>query len=427
MRKLKYKITGKMLRSYQLDIVRAILDKNTTYKHLLYIAPRRSGKSVLFDYLTNALVNKIWLDDKMPVNATIFAPQQKQCRAIYIDNILSDGKKLVEIHNAKFYESRLSLEYSFGSKIKFSGSDMIDSQMGSGNKIIVLDEYALAKPNVFQRVYPMIQATDGHMIVGSTPRGRNHLHELYEQVKDNPDWLVVHTDVFKLGLMTQEEYDALPMHENYKRQEFLCSWDSPFENAIYLEPNIAKLSINHNLGVYIGIDLGIRDATAIVIGQLEGEKINIIHSFETTNTSLEDVCTILIKYLNDNDLHIIQMYVPHDANQRDYITGKSRYNYLLEKGLPVQLVTRSGIMDGIEIVRKMWHNIIFNECTIAIERVKAYITDVKTQKPKHDGSSHMSDAIRYLILGLDDVINTHGTMGNTYERMYRTDSFNRQF
>jgi hypothetical protein len=66
-----------MLRSYQLDIVRAILDKNTTYKHLLYIAPRRSGKSVLFDYLTNALVNKIWLDDKMPVHATIFAPQQK--------------------------------------------------------------------------------------------------------------------------------------------------------------------------------------------------------------------------------------------------------------------------------------------------------------------------------------------------------------
>jgi hypothetical protein len=83
-------------------------------------------------------------------------------------------------------------------------------------------------------------------------------------------------------------------------------------------------------------------------------------------------------------------------------------------------------MDGIEIVRKMWHNIIFNEGTMAIERVKAYITDVKTQKPKHDDASHMADALRYLVLGLDDVINTHGTMGNTYERMYRTDSFNRK-
>jgi phage terminase large subunit len=340
---------------------------------------------------------------------------------------LSDGKKLLEISNGKFLESRLSLEYSFNSKIKFSGSDMIDSHMGSGNKIIVLDEYALSKPEAFQRVYPMIQSTAGHMIVCSTPRGRNHLHELHEQVKNNPEWLVIHTDVFKLGLMTQEEYDALPMHENYKRQEFLCSWDSPFENAIYLEPNVAKLSINHGLGVYIGIDLGIRDATAAVICQLENGKINIIHSFETTNTSLEDVYTILMMYLMDKDLPFIQiMYVPHDTNQRDYITGKSRYTYLLDKGLPVQLVTRSGLMDGIEIVRKMWHNIIFNEGTMAIERVKAYITDVKTQKPKHDDASHMADAIRYLVLGLDDVINTHGTMGNTYERMYRTDSFNRK-
>jgi phage terminase large subunit len=414
-----------MLRDYQLDIVSDIV--NGKHKHLLLIAPRRSGKSVLVFYLVNALINKIWADTKMPVNATIFAPEQKQCRAIYIDNILSDGKKLLEISNGKFLESRLSLEYSFNSKIKFSGSDMIDSHMGSGNKIIVLDEYALSKPEAFQRVYPMIQSTAGHMIVCSTPRGRNHLHELHEQVKNNPEWLVIHTDVFKLGLMTQEEYDALPMHENYKRQEFLCSWDSPFENAIYLEPNVAKLSINHGLGVYIGIDLGIRDATAAVICQLENGKINIIHSFETTNTSLEDVYTILMMYLMDKDLPFIQiMYVPHDTNQRDYITGKSRYDYLLDKGLPVQLVTRSGLMDGIEIVRKMWHNIIFNEGTMAIERVKAYITDVKTQKPKHDDASHMADAIRYLVLGLDDVINTHGTMGNTYERMYRTDSFNRK-
>ena len=164
----------------------------------------------------------------------------------------------------------------------------------------------------------------------------------------------------------------------------------------------------------------------MLISQLENGKINIIHSFETTNTSLEDVCAILTKYLNDNNLHITMMYVPHDTNQRDYITGKSRFNYLLERGFPVQLVTRSGLMDSIEIVRKMWHNIIFNKDTIAIERVKAYITDVKTQKPKHDDASHMADALRYLILGLDNVINTHGTMGNTYERMYRTEGFNRQ-
>jgi hypothetical protein len=414
---MKYKITGKSLRPYQREAVSAIV--NGKRKHLLLIAPRRSGKSVEIFYIVNALINKYWIDTKMPVNATIFAPQAKQCRAIYVDNILSDGKKLFELSNGKFLESRLSLEYGFGSKIKFTGSDMIDNHMGAGNKIVVLDEYALSKSESFQRLYPMVQATDGHMIVCSTPRGRNHLYDLYEQVKDNHEWLVIHTDVFKLGIMTQEEYDYLPMHENYKRQEFLCSWDSPFEHAIYTDPNIENIEIDYNLPTYLSIDLGMADATSVIIAQLDCEHIKVIHSFETTNTSLAVVAEMILTWLQDNNLILNTMYVPHDTNVRDYITGKSRYDYLVECGLPIESVTRCGLMDGIELVRKQWHNITFNTDTMAIERVKAYITDPNTKKPKHDDASHTADALRYLIVGLDDVINVGEAIPDRYETYYK--------
>lgn len=418
-----YKITGRSLRAYQRDAVSAIV--NGKYKHLLLIAPRRSGKSVEVFYLVNALINKYWIDTQMPVNATIFAPQAKQCRAIYVDNILADGKKLLEISNGNFVESRLSLEYSFGSKIKLSGSDMIDSQMGAGNKIVVLDEYALSKPEAFQRLYPMVQATNGHMIVCSTPRGRNHLYDLYELVKDDPQWLVIHTDVFKLELMTHEQYANLPMHINYKRQEFMCSWDSPFDNAIYLEPLVDTINVDEYLATYLAIDLGLRDATAIIIAQLDGKRIKIIHSFENNNTSLETVADVILAWLQDNNLTLDKMFVPHDTNQRDYITGKSRYDYLQGCGLPVELVTKCGVMDGIEMARKQWHNITFNTGTLAIERVKAYITDVNTKKPKHDDASHMADALRYLIVGLDDVINSGDEIPDKYEIYYNTNAYQR--
>jgi hypothetical protein len=417
---MAYRITGKMLRDYQKDIARIMMSNEpNTPKHLLLIMPRRSGKSVFVYWLVNALINKYKLDTNMPINATIFAPEQKQCREIYIDNILDDGRKLLDISNGKFFGSRLSVEYSFGSKIKFSGSDIIDKKMGSGNKIVVLDEYALSKPDSFQRLYPMVQNTNGHMIVCSTPRGRNHLHELYEQVKDNPDWLVIHTDVFKLGLMTQDEYDAIPMHINYKRQEFLCSWDSPFEHAIYIDPNIEDLEIDYNLPIYSSIDLGIRDATAVIIAQLDGEQIKIIHSFETTNTSLTIVVQMILDWLQDTNLILNVMYVPHDTSVRDYITGKSRFDYLVDCGLPVELITRCGLMDGIELVRNYWHNIIFKTDTLAIERIKAYITDPNTKKPKHDDASHTADALRCLVLGLDDVINVGEVIPDRYETYYK--------
>lgn len=422
---MTYRITGRALRQYQRDIVSDIV--NGKHKHLLLIAPRRAGKSVLILYMVNALINKYWVDTKMPVNATVFAPQAKQCRSIYVDNILQDGRKLLELSNGKFVESRLSLEYSFGSKVKFSGSDMIDNHMGAGNKIVVLDEYALSKPETFQRLYPMVQATNGHMIVTSTPRGRNHMFDLFQQVKDNPDWLVIHTDVFQLGLMTQDEYDTLPMHINYKRQEFLCSWDSPFENAIYTDCNIYHGNIDYSKPIYVALDLGIRDATAFIVAQIDGNDIRIVHSMEVTNVSLSTSINTFKAWVAQHDLQIEKMYVPHDTNQRDLITGRSRMDYMREQfDTAVTLVRKSGLMDGIEIVRNKWHHIYWAQHVKAIESIKAYITDQASQLPKHDNASHMADALRYLIVGLDYDMKDYHQVKASQPQYYRTMGFSRK-
>lgn len=428
---MAYKITGKLLKDYQRKIIQQF--HNGSYKHMLLIMPRRSGKSFLSLYNTNLLTNQYWNNTKMPINSIILAPEQKQCREIYIDNILDDGRHLVNITNARYLKSNLTLEYSFGSKIKFSGSDNIDNRMGGGYKIIGLDEFSISKPEVFQLMYPMIHNTKGNMIIPSTTRGRNHLYDLYLDVKNNPDWLVIKTDVFELGIMTEAEYDALPMEENYKAQEYLCSWDSPFLNAIYSAPLTTTEGYIRGLKVYGSIDLGIKDATSILLAQQLNKdiittskirkQVNIIKSMEFTNTSLTDRIQAIKDYLItiDYPLKDFVLFTPHDAEIRndDLI---SRRKQIEDMGIKCQPVKRNSILGDIERLREIWHTIYWYEKDTfkAIEHIKAYTTNQTTQMPKHDEHSHTADSLSYMMIGIDKINKQHTIMPTSYQQYNRS-------
>lgn len=384
-------------------------------------------------YNTNLLTNKYWNDTKMPINSIILAPEQKQCREIYIDNILEDGRHLVNIANARYLKSNLSLEYNFGSKIKFSGSDNIDSRIGSGHKVIVLDEFAISKPESFQLLYPMVHNTKGNMIIPSTTRGRNHLYDLYQDVRHNPDWLVIKTDVFELGIMTEAEYEALPMEANYKAQEYLCSWDSPFLNAVYSAPLITTDGYIKGLKVYGSIDLGIKDATSILLAQQLNKDIittskirkqtNIIKSLEFTNTSLIDRIQAIKDYLItiDYPLKDFVLFTPHDAEIRndDLI---SRRKQIEDLGIKCQPVRRNSILGDIERLREIWHTIYWYEKDTfkAIEHIKAYTTNQTTQMPKHDEHSHTADSLSYMMIGIDKINKQHTIMPTSYQQYNRS-------
>lgn len=398
-----YKISGKLLRDYQKKILEPILSGKK--KHLFLVMPRRSGKSALVYWLVNYLINKYWIETKKPCQTMILAPKSSQCRSIFVENILDDGRKLLSISNGKFIESRLTLEYKFGSTIKFSGSDLVDNIIGNSARIIVLDEFALGNnEHTFERLYPMVNYAGGNFIICSTPRGKNKLYTLYEQLKHNPDWHCVHENVFTLGLMTQEELDKIPMSNNLKAQEFLTSWDSPYENAIYEMPNIeTSLEIDYNYPLLAGIDLGISDSTAIIYAQKINNKLLIVDAEHFNNTSLMAISERM-KHKPD------KMYCPHDVATRDLISGISRIEFL-SRYFNCEILPRKGLMDGIDFVRNNWYNISFSpKSHNAIEAIKAYTTD-DNGRPNHDENSHYADAIRYLVIG--SMFNS-GTTSHSY-------------
>lgn len=416
---MSYTISGKLLRDYQKKILEPIF--NGDKKHLFLVMPRRSGKSTMTFYTSNRYINKYYKETNKPCNCKIFAPKAAQAREIYVDNILSDGRKLINISNSKFIQSRLTCEYPFGSQIKFSGSDVIDNSMGGGANVVVLDEYALGKDTAYDRVMPIIRETNGMMIICSTPRGKNHFYDLYLDVKNDKDWHVVKEDVFSLGLMTKEEYTSINMSENLKAQDYLTSWDSPYDGAVYEAPNYDNTYIfNPNKKLYASIDIGQSDACAVGFAQFNGDDINFIYSFELINTSLENISKIIKQYLEKISCNLsnFELFAPHDVEVRDTWSGVSRMQNLRNYGFNVTRVLKTGIMDGIEYVRTIWHNIKFNEKDNfqCIENIKKYVTNKYTNMPEHR-FSHSPDMVRYMSIGYKSI--KGATIYQTYQKYER--------
>jgi len=269
--------------------------------------------------------------------------------------------------------------------------------MGSGAYMVIIDEFALSKPETFQRLYPLVFATNGQIIIQTTPRGKNHAYELFNQVINDEDWLVQKRNVFDLGIMTQEEYDKLLMHPNYKAQEYLCSWESPFENAIYIAPQIKNHQPYGAYKLYAAIDIGYSDKTVVTFAQEDlEENILITHCFSCSQTKISEIIQTIYNYVYSTGINLDKIFVPHDGRNNYVASDMSVYDKMYESNLPVELIPMRGVNEMIEVVREKWHEIYFDEsCSELIEAVKAYV--VKNGKPIH---CDYADSLRYLIYGI---------------------------
>jgi hypothetical protein len=109
--------------------------------------------------------------------------------------------------------------------------------------------------------------------------------------------------------------------------------------------------------------------------------------------------------------------MPHDVNVRELQTGKSRYQFLTEAGLEIEVAPKASVEDGIQAARRILPNCWFNkdktrsglECLQNYRRVFNEKTSSFQNRPLHDWSSHAADAFRYLALGMDTAGNGQRT------------------
>lgn len=211
-------------RPYQIPMMDAILNKG--YKRVMAILPRRAGKDITaFNICIRMLIRKV---------QTIFYvfPTYSGGRKILWDAITIDGTRVLDFLPEDLVESRneqqMRIRLKNGSVFQIIGSDSYDTSLvGTNPGGIVFSEFALADPRAYQYSRPILAANNGWALFISTPRGKNHLWELWNIGQRNPEtWFVYRMsveDTKHIPLSSiEEDRRSGEMSEDLIQQEYYC-------------------------------------------------------------------------------------------------------------------------------------------------------------------------------------------------------------
>jgi phage terminase large subunit len=416
-------------RSYQLPIFDAI--ENKSYKRVLAILPRRAGKDVCgFNLMVRAALRTVG------VYYYIF-PTFAQAKRVIWDSITNEGKRFLDYIPQELVKQEHSQEMKIrlinGSLIQLVGSDNYDALMGTNPRGVVFSEYALQDPRAYQYIRPILTANNGWALFLSTPRGKNHLYELYQIANHSPEWFS-----YKLTIDDTQHIPAIEierekaegiMSEDLIQQEYYTSFSLGVEGSYYakyldrmrLKGQIGVVPWEPNFKVHTSWDLGIRDATSIIFFQVVGQVIRVIDCYENSKEGLEHYIKILQGHPYTYGKHI----APHDIAQREFSTGQTRLEKARQLGISFIVSDKHKVEDGIESVRsnfsKMW--IDEKACAPLIKALGNYRQEYDVKKkiyqshPLHDWSSHYADSARYLCMNWRKCAD--GTNPETLDKRYR--------
>lgn len=170
------------------------------------------------------------------------------------------------------------------------------------------------------------------------------------------------------------------------------------------ENRFTKVPYDHNKGVLTFWDLGWADATCIWFAQVVGFEYHIIDYVQDTQQSI----THYLKVLQEKPYVYTKHWLPHDAKSKALGTGRSIEEIMRSAGVPVQIVPRLSLYDGINAARTIFPNCYFDEkkCEQGLNALRHYKYEIVPgtgmfgKNPVHDWASHGADGFRYLATAL---------------------------
>jgi len=411
---------------------------------------RRAGKDkTIINILATKMMERVG-------NYVYFLPLQTQARKIVWQGIGADGMRFIDHFPPQLIkrknDSEMFIELINGSTLQLAGSDNYDAVVGTNYVGMVFSEYSLSNPAAWDFMRPILTENGGWAIFIYTPRGKNHGYHLYKHISrayedgDHSRFaqlLTVEDTKREDGTPVISEADIQTernegMSESKVLQEFYCSFEAAIEGAFYSDV-IGRLEKEGHMGdfahdpmlpVYTYWDLGVRDATAIWFVQpTHTGTFHIIDYMEESNLGLVD----WIKLINDKPYQYDEHYAPHDIQQREMTSARSRLEIAAELGINFTVMKRELIQDGIEATRTILPLCRFNltkEVEKGIDGLRSYHRewDEKLQvfkdRPVHDWASHPSDAFRYFALNAPEGSRRFG--GHRTPKVIRSVSFNKK-
>lgn len=250
----------------------------------------------------------------------------------------------------------------------------------------------------------------------NTPRGKNHLYELWQIASNSDDWFAYKMSVdetrhISLADIEKEKEDGL-ISDDLIQQEYFCSFDLGVEGSYYSK-YLDRMRLRGQIGitpwevgfkVHTSWDLGVRDATSIIFFQVVGQTVRIIDCYENNKHGLEHYINVLHSKPYTYGTHI----APHDIQVKEFGSGMTRLEKARQLGINFTVSSNISIVDGIEAVRttfsKMW--IDEKTCAPLLKAIESYRQEFDNKKkvyksnPLHDWSSNFADSLRYLCISL---------------------------
>jgi len=373
-------------------------------------------------------------------------PTFRQARLTVFESITNDSKKFLDYIPKSLIKSinsqELKVVFNNGSIIQFIGSDSYDTSLvGTNPRMVIMSEYALSDERAYHYIRPILNANGGSMILLSTPRGRNHLWDLYNIAVHNPnEWFcskLTLDDTRHIPLEEiQKEIDSGEISEEFAQQEYFTSFELGIEGSIYgkhidqmrLTGRIGQVPWDSSKVVHTMWDIG-RDMTSIIFYQTLGNVINIIDCYEESKQELP----YFARYLDTKPYKYGKHYIPHDGSHIEWGGGLSRFALGAQVGIKFEtreggrlsaipkLEVATGIEYGRILLTKLW--IDETRCQKLIKALENYHykvdhkRKVNSTKPEHDIYSHFADSFRYLatIVAMD---RGHNTSIEDLERRY---------
>lgn len=434
-------------RSYQREVFQAW---HEGYRRFILVWHRRSGKDkTMLNFQICRMMERIGM-------YWYVLPTYEQARLIIWEGMgsgINEGfpfirhfpEELIEYKN----DARLEIGLRNGSIFRLIGSDHVDRLVGANPVGVVYSEFSLQFPSAWEFIRPILAENKGWAAFIFTPRGRNHAFFLWERAQQAKGWFSsVHTvdetlrdaegednTAVVTEVMIDEDRSA-GMDEDLVQQEYYCSFVGFREGSfygkwiaqLYQTGRIADVSWEPKNPVFTGWDIGF-DQTAIWFAQKFGREIHLIDYYQATSQGL----THFIKIVKDKPYVYSSHYAPHDIQEREFTSGRSRKEIARDLGIHFKVVPKLGLYAGIDYARTILPrcHIDKTKCDLGIRALINYHRDFNNKlldfkhNPVHDRWSHGADAFRYLALAVESEVDERSQVPE-YQRNFDIFTDNQQ-
>ena len=167
-------------------------------------------------------------------------PEQTQARRAIWNGIDGRGRRILDQvfpapARRRTRANEMLIETVNGSIWQMAGSDNFDSLVGSNPVGVVFSEWALAHPDAWDYIRPILVENEGWALFIFTPRGHNHGYATWPNKLEADDWFSERLTIEETGLISAEQIEAerlSGMSEGKVRREFFCSFEAASDTQL---------------------------------------------------------------------------------------------------------------------------------------------------------------------------------------------------